>query len=194
MLTDCRHRPSPRLHCRRGPTLLLLLLLAPLARAEVLTWSADAPFAAGNSVTVDFGARLTGITAVEAVVTGTGGEQRWIIYQGVGNPTGSVPFEMFLDVAPVGGGGGGGASVWLPLLAPFAEGLSLAPVGDWTWLEDGMLTLDVSYVHAPFPDVPMCYGSGYTLPVVAHLDLVVTCAAAVPTEATSWGAIKAGFR
>ena len=83
-------------------TLVVLVGAAPfpgpsVADAAVLTWSADAPFADASTIAVDFGATLTGVTALEAVVTGMGGVQHWIIYQGVGNPTGSVPFNMALD-------------------------------------------------------------------------------------------------
>jgi hypothetical protein len=97
------------------------------------------------------------------VVTGMGGVQHWIIYQGVGNPTGSVPYSLTLACRDPGN-------------------------------DDSAFTLGVTYVHAPFPDVPMCYGTGYTLPVVDHIDLIVTCDAAVPTASDSWGAVKAAFR
>lgn len=179
------------------PLVLVVLASAltagPPAAAEVLTWSGDLPFAAGNTVAVDFGARLSDITAMEAVASGIGGEQRWIIYQGMGNPTGSVPFEMFLGCGE-GGSPLAGASSWLPLLAPFSNNLVFAPTADWSWLSDGRFDLTVSYVHAPFPDNPFCYGYGYTLPEIAHLDVIVTCAQAVPAAPTAWGSVKAMFR
>ncbi len=181
-------------------TLVVLVGAAPfpgpsVADAAVLTWSADAPFADASTIAVDFGATLTGVTALEAVVTGMGGVQHWIIYQGVGNPTGSVPFNMALDCRDQGTDDGvAGASAWLPLLKPFAESFVFAPATDWTFLQDGAFTLGVTYVHAPFPDVPMCYGTGYTLPVVDHIELIVTCDAAVATAHGSWGAVKAAFR
>lgn len=171
----------------------IVALLALPAPAAVFTWSADAPFTAGNTVAVDFGAQLTDITALEAVVTGTGGEQRWIIYQGMGNPTGSVPFEMFLACGE-GGPQLAGASQWLPLLEPFAGNLVFAPAGDWSWLADGRCDLAVSYVHAPFPDNPFCYGAGYTLPLIAHVDLIVTCASTVDVVPTAWGSLQALYR
>lgn len=180
------------LRCAFAALALSAVLSLP-ATAEVLTWSADLPFAAGNTVAVDFGAQLTDITALEAVASGTGGEQRWIIYQGMGNPTGSVPFEMFLDCGD-GGSPLAGASSWLPLLAPFSNNLVFAPASDWLWLADGRFDLTVSYVHAPFPDNPYCYGYGYTLPEVAHLDLIVTCAQAVAAPTTAWGSVQALFR
>jgi hypothetical protein len=174
---------------------LALAGAAPAARAGSLVWSADTPFASGNTIAVDFGATLSGITGLEAVVTGIGGVQHWTIYQGVGNPTGTVPFEMFLSCAADGGGGSvAAASSWLPILEPFADSLAFAPAGDWTFLQDGALTLAVNYVHGAFPDVPMCYGTGYTLPVVEHLDLIVTFDSAVPTEGATWGAVKSTFR
>ena len=171
----------------------LALALAAPAAAEVLTWSADAPFAAGNTVAVDFGAALDDVTSLEAVATGMGGEQLWIIYQGIGNPTGSVPFEMFLECRD-GGPALAGSSLWLPLMAPFSGNLVFAPADDWSWLADGRFDLAVSYVHAPFPDNPFCYGYGYTLPEVAHLDVIVTCAQAVPAAVIAWGSAKAMYR
>lgn len=171
--------------------MLALLIAAPATAAEVRTWSADAPFAAGSMITVDFGATLADITSLEAVVTGMGGAQDWIIYQGMGNPTGSEPFAMTLN------GDGGGAMIsddWLPIRAPFSHDLLFAPVGGWGFLEDGVMTLGVSYVHAPLPMYPMCYATGYTLPVIDHLELIVTYGAAVPVEVGSWGGVKALFR
>jgi hypothetical protein len=171
--------------------LLALLVATPATGAEVRTWSADAPFAGGPLITIDFGAELADITSLEAVVTGMGGAQDWVIYQGMGNPTGSVPFAMTLD------GGDGGAVVsgdWMPILEPFSHDLLFAPVGDWAFLEDGVMTLGVSYVHAPLPQYPMCYATGYTLPVIDHLELIVTFGAAVPVEVGSWGGVKALFR
>ncbi len=170
-------------------------LCPSVAAAEVLIWSADAPFAEAATIAVDFGATLTGVTALEAVVTGMGGVQHWVIYQGVGNPTGSVPYSLTLACRDPGNDDSlADASAWLPLLKPFADSFVFAPATDWTWLQDGAFTLGVTYVHAPFPDVPMCYGTGYTLPVVDHIDLIVTCDAAVPTASDSWGAVKAAFR
>lgn len=192
----CNHLVSPPVRTLLACCLALALAsVPPAAHAEVLVWSADAPFAAGDVITVDFGAVLTGITNLDAVVTGIGGVQHWTIYQGVGNPTGTVPFEMFLDCDPVTeAGSAAGVSAWLPELEAFSYGLALAPAGDWSFLQDGRLTLAVDYVHGAFPDVPMCYGTGFTLPVIEHLDLIVTCETAVAAEAASWGAVKALYR
>lgn len=185
-----------------GRTVVLLSMLTlacallPLAGAgaAVLTWGADDPFAAGATITVDFGATATGVTALDVVATGLGGVQHWIIYQGIDNPSGSVPFEMTLACLDGGPDPHAGTSAWLPILAPFTEGLAFTPATDWTWLHDGVFTLEVSYVHGAFPDNPFCYGSGYELPTISRLDLVLTCEAAVATESGSWGAVKALFR
>lgn len=171
--------------------LLALLVATPATGAEVRTWSADAPFAGGPLITIDFGAELADITSLEAVVTGIGGAQDWVIYQGMGNPTGSVPFAMTLD------GAGGSAVVsgdWMPILEPFTQNLLFAPAGDWAFLQDGVMTLGVTYVHDALPQYPMCYATGYTLPVISHLELIVTYGAAVPVEVSRWGEVKALFR
>ena len=47
---------------------------------------------------------------------------------------------------------------------------------------------------APFPDNPFCYGYGYTLPVIDHLDLIVTCAQIVDVVPTAWGSVQALYR
>lgn len=74
------------------------------------------------------------------------------------------------------------------------EGLAITPAVDWSWLHDGVLTLEVSYVHGEFPPSPFCHGTGFTRPQVGHLDLVLTCETAVDTQMRNWGAIKSLFR
>ncbi|MBK8164420.1 MAG: hypothetical protein IPK64_00495 [bacterium] len=190
-----RHWSTVAIRLVLAPIALACLGLAVPAAATVLTWSADDPFAAGNTIVIDFGAAVSGVTALDAVVTGIGGVQHWTIYQGVENPTGTVPFEMTLacDPDPVAGSSAA-VAVWLPILEPFSEGLTFTPAVDWTWLHDGVFTLEVSYVHGEFPLSPFCYGTGFTRPQVGHLDLVLTCEAAVHAEPRNWGATKSLFR
>lgn len=128
------------------------------------------------------------------VATGIGGVQHWTIYQGIENPSGSVPFEMTLSCRDGGADALAAAAAWLPILEPFTEGLAFAPAAGWGWLQDGAFDLSVDYEHGAFPDNPFCLGTGFELPVISRLDLVLTCDEAVATESASWGAVRALFR
>lgn len=176
---------------------VVAMVAAAPAGADVLTWSADSPFLAGITVAIDFGARLTGITALEAVATGTGGEQRWFVYSGPGGVR-SEPYSMFLVCSDGGvhdvGAPTAGTSCWLPLLAPYTNTLAFAPAADWSWLEDGRFLLTVSFACEPSPDPAHIYPEGFTLPLVDHLDVAVSCAQAVAATPTAWGSVQALFR
>lgn len=166
------------------------------AQAAVVSLSLDAPFAGGDVIDCDLGATVTDVTGVTIEMDGFAGEQRWICYV-TDNPTGSLPLDAILEFDRDVDSGASAASTkfYLPVLTEFTASREVTPTEGWGFLADGHFTLTVRYVHEPyFAATPPCYGIGYTLPVIDHLVVTVTCASAVPTEVTAWGAVKGLYR
>lgn len=175
---------------------LSVLTMDRPARAEVVTLSLDAPFAGGNVIDCDLGATVTDVTGVTVDMDGFAGEQRWICYV-TDNPTGSLPLDVILEFDRDAESGVSAASTqfYLPILTEFTASSEVTAAEGWGFLAGGRFTLTARYVHEPyFGSTPPCYGIGYTLPVIDHLVVTVTCASAAPTEVTAWGAVKGLYR
>lgn len=171
---------------------ILFLLTVTCSVAETVTWTmTNVPH---ETIAVDCGFTMTGITGITLRVVGIGGSDLVVCgsFPESESYTAPVSLHVGLDDDTVYGG------FEVPLLDNFDQSMEMhlsAQALDWEAVADGvfeMTVYDRTYQYEP----TLCsiFGLHCVNSTIETLTLTFTCETALPVETTSWDQVKATYR